>query len=688
MNLKNLTNNSDFLLAFGVIGILVVMLIPLPPVLLDLLLSLNITLGVIILLVAMYSIKPLDFSVFPSVLLVATLFRLSLNIASTRLILLNGHEGPGAAGQVIQSFGSFVVGGNYVVGLIIFVILVMINFIVITKGATRIAEVAARFTLDAMPGKQMAIDADLNAGLIDENEARSRRKNISRESDFYGSMDGASKFVRGDAIAGIIITLINIVGGLLIGIAQRGLSITTAAENYTLLTVGDGLVSQIPALVISTAAGIIVTRAASDGNLGMELFGQLFVNPRAVGAAAVVIFLFALVPGLPQIPFFVLALVTGGIAYVTYQNKKRSSKMEQEEVEAEKEATEPGPEQVDALLPLDILELEVGYGLIPLVDTSQNGVLLDKIKSIRRQFATEMGFIVPAMHIRDNLQLGANEYSLLIKGLQVAHGEVMPDYYLAMRVGEADAPIEGIETTEPAFGLPATWVRETNKDRAQSLGYTVVDAATVVATHLTEIIKKHADELVGRQEVQKLLDKLAETHPKVVEELIPNLLSVGGLQKVLHNLLKENISVRDLLTIVECLADYAPATRNTDVLTEYVRQRLARSITKKYQIDDGSIPLMTVDKQIEDAIASSLQSSEQEQYLAMAPSIAQKIITQTSRAIEVFAKMNFQPVLLCSPGIRGHLKKLTERFFPQLAIISHNEITPDARIHSLGVLTM
>jgi flagellar biosynthesis protein FlhA len=686
-NLARLTQNTDAVLAFGVVGILILMIIPLHPALLDLLLSLNITLGVIILLVAMYARKPLDFSVFPSVLLVTTIFRLSLNIASTRLILLRGHEGLDAAGQVIKAFGSFVVGGNYMVGLIVFLILVMINFVVITKGATRIAEVAARFTLDAMPGKQMAIDADLNAGLIDEKDARARRLSISREADFYGSMDGASKFVRGDAIAAVIIIIINILGGLVIGTLQRGLPISVAAQNYTLLTVGEGLVTQIPALIISTAAGLLVTRAAAESNLGAEFMGQLFMNPRAIGIASVVIFCFGLVPGLPQIPFLTLALVTGFIAYMTHRSQVR-----EEEVAARGEV-EPGPvtqapEPVEALLSLDILELEVGYGLIPLVDAHQDGSLLEKIKSIRRQFVLDMGFIVPPIHIRDNLHLQPNEYALLIRGIQVAKGEVAPDHYLAMHVGEPEVQLEGVDTKEPAFGLPSKWIRSAERDRAQAAGYTVVDTATVIATHLTEMIRKYAFDLLGRQEVQKLLDKLSETYPKVVEELVPNVLNLGAVQKVLQNLLREGISIRDLLTIVEALADYGLATRNTDMLTEYVRARLARTITKKYQLEDGSVPLMTVDKRIEDVIAGSVHQAEQDQYLALEPSTAQKIITQISRAIELFTKMNFHPVLLCSPAIRTHLKKLTERFFPHLAIISHNEIAPEAKIHSLGVLTL
>ncbi|MBI4773283.1 MAG: flagellar biosynthesis protein FlhA [Deltaproteobacteria bacterium] len=677
-------SQSDLFLAFGVVGVLLIMIIPLPTPLLDLLLSLNITLGIIILLVSMYIQQPLEFSAFPSVLLVTTLFRLSLNIASTRIILLRGNEGVDAAGQVIQAFGSFVVGGNYVVGLVVFLILVLINFVVITKGATRIAEVAARFTLDAMPGKQMSIDADLNAGLIDEAEARSRRLRISREADFYGSMDGASKFVRGDAIAGIIITVINIVGGLLIGILQQGMSMSDAAKTYTLLTIGDGLVSQVPALIISTAAGINVSRAASDANLGQDLARQLFLNPRAVGVAASIVFFFALIPGLPQIPFLVLSCIMGGMAYLGYRESKKGEKAE---VEGVKQLPEEGvPEQVESLLPLDIMELEVGYGLIPLVDVQQDGSLLEKIKSIRRQFALEMGFIVPPLHIRDNLQLGPNEYSLLIKGNQITRGELEPDQLLAMKAGEISEEIEGIKTKEPAFGLPAKWIRPSEKERAQMAGYTVVEPATVLATHLTEVIRKHAHELMGRQETQKLLDNLAETHPKVVEELVPNILSVGQVQKVLQNLLRENVSIRDLLTILETLADYGHSISNTDVLTEYVRQGLARTITKQYQLEDRSLPLMTLDKTIEDIIVSSIHRTEQETYLSLDPSIAQKIITEFSRSNETFGRMNVQPVVLCSPVVRPHLKRLTERFFPNLAILSHNEIAPEAKIQSLGAV--
>ena len=681
-----LTRNSDVVMAIGVIGMLVVMVIPIPTVLLDIFLSFNITLAVVVLLVAMYTLKPLEFSVFPSLLLLATLLRLSLNVASTRLILLHGNEGVAAAGQVIRAFGSFVVGGNYVVGMVVFLILVIINFVVITKGATRIAEVAARFTLDAMPGKQMSIDADLNAGLITDIEAKTRRAEISREADFYGSMDGASKFVRGDAIAGIVITLINILGGLVIGVLQQGMSVSTAAQNYTLLTVGDGLVSQIPALIVSTAAGLVVTRAASKAHLGNDIISQLTGQPRAVAIASGVLIFFGFIPGLPTLPFIMLGCLAGGVAYMTFEGKKAVMVKEEEEEEAVEKGK--GLEKVEELLPLDLLELEVGYGLIPLVDTEQGGELLERVKSIRRQFALEMGMVIPPMHIRDNLQLKPNQYSIIIKGVEVAGGELMPGYYLAMNPGDVKAEIEGIPTKEPAFGIPALWIGEKDKEKAQIAGYTVVDLSTMIATHISEVLKTHACELLGRQEVQSLLDNLALNHPKVVEELAPNLLSLGGVQKTLQNLLKEQVSIRDLLSIVETLADYAPITKNVDILTEYVRQRLARSITKQYKTPEGDIPLMTLDAEIEELVNNAIQHTEHESYLSLEPALAQKILAQFNKAMGKFTSMNYQPIILCSPGIRPHLKKLTERFIPTLVVLSHNEIDKRVKLKSLGVASL
>jgi len=499
-------------------------------------------------------------------------------------------------------------------------------------------------------------------------------------------MDGASKFVRGDAIAGIVITLINILGGLIIGVLQQGMSLSTAAQNYTLLTIGDGLVSQIPALVVSTAAGIVVTRAASEAHLGNEMIDQLTKHPRAIGIASAVLIFFGFVPGLPTIPFIMLGSLAGGLAYTTFKSKKTvMTKREEEREEGEKVKS---VEQVETLLPLDLLELEVGYGLIPLVDTEQGGELLERVKSIRRQLALDMGVIVPPMHIRDNLQLKPNQYSIIIKGVEIAGGELMPGYCLAMNPGDVKAEIEGIPTKEPAFGIPALWVGEKDKEKAQIAGYTVVDLSTVIATHISEVLKIHAYELLGRQEVQALVDNLAIERPKVIEELIPNLLSLGAIQKVLQNLLREQVSIRDLLTIVETLADYAPITKNTDILTEYVRQRLARSISKQYETPEGEIALVTLDGEIEELVSNAVQHTEHESYLSLEPAVAQKILSQINGAVEKFTSMNYQPVVLCTPGIRPHLKKLTERFLPALVVISHNEIDKRVKIKSLGVISL
>ena len=683
LQMKGLTKNSDVLIALSVVGILILMIIPLPRFMLDILLSFDITLSVIILLVAMYVLKPLDFSIFPSLLLVATLFRLSLNIASTRLILLHGSEGPEAAGKVIKAFGAFVVGGNYVVGMIIFFILVVINFVVITKGAGRVSEVAARFTLDAMPGKQMSIDADLNAGLIDDAEARRRRQEIEREADFYGAMDGASKFVRGDAIAGIVITLINILGGLVIGVVQQGMPLVKAAQTYTLLTVGDGLVSQIPALIISTAAGMVVTRAAAESNMGKEMVNQILFQPRAIGIASGIILFFGLVPGLPGLPFFTLSIVMGGIAYVAHQFAKRAENEEMEQMAAQQA---PPQEPVEALLPLDILGLEVGYGLIPIVDREQNGELLDRIRSIRNQFAVEMGIIVPPMHIRDNLQLKPGEYVILLKGNEVGRGELLLGHYLAMNPGTAKGELPGIPTKEPAFGLPAFWIEEKEKDQAQFQGFTVVDHSTIIATHISEVIRRHAHELLGRQETQNLIDNLAKQYPKVVEELIPNLLTLGEVQKVLQNLLRERVPIRDLRSILETLADYAPMTKNVILLTEYVRQTLSRTITRQVQQQDGTVYVMTLDPVLEEKISSNIKHTERESYMALDPKTTEEIITKLQESLELFSIRSLPPVILCSPIVRPHLRRLVERFFPDLIVLSHNELSDTSQVKSLGVI--
>jgi flagellar biosynthesis protein FlhA len=676
---------SDVMVALGLVVILLVMIIPLPSLLIDVLLSMSITLALLIMIVSLYTKRALDFAVFPSVLLAATLFRLSLNVASTRLILLRGDEGPGAAGAVIQSFGQFVVGGNYVVGLVVFTILVIINFLVITKGAGRVAEVAARFTLDAMPGKQMAIDADLNAGLIDDNEARERREEISREANFHGAMDGASKFVKGDAIAGIIITLVNIGAGFVIGVLQKGMPMAEAAANYTILTVGDGLVGQIPALIISTAAGILITRTTKSTDFGSELKNQFTFAPRAIWVVAGVLFLFAVIPGLPFLPFITLSALLG---YAAYQLDRRNREAAGEETPETltTEATET-EEDYQGMLNVDLLELEVGYGLIPFVDAAQDGELLGRIRSIRKQFALEKGFIVPPIHIKDNLQLKPNEYAIYLKGVAIASGEMLPGYYLAMNSGAATETIKGVATKEPAFGLPATWIPEAKKEQAQIAGYTVVDCTTVMATHISEIIKRHAHELLGRQEAQNLLDNLAKSYPKLVEELVPNLLSLGTVMSVLQNLLREDVSIRDLRSILETMADLAPMSQDVDTLTEHVRHSLARQISMKYARDDKTLGVLTFDRMVEETIQKSLQKGDGGTYLAIDPHMGQAAIDGLSRSINSLDSST-PPVLLCTPTIRPHVKRLTERYFPNLGVISHNEIAPHLKVKSIGTVRL
>ncbi len=682
---RSLSNNADVILGTAVVGILVLMIIPVPSILLDVFIATNITFSLIVILVATYILKPMEFSAVPSIVLLTTLFRLSLNVASTRIILLHGDEGTMAAGKVIKAFGSFVVGGNYFVGAIVFLILVIINFVVITKGAGRIAEVAARFTLDAMPGKQMSIDADLNAGLIDEQGARERRNAIAREADFYGAMDGASKFVRGDAIAGVIITLINIVGGFAIGVFQNGMSFYSAAQNYTLMTVGDGLVSQIPALIISTAAGIVVSRAGSEGSLGREIGSQIMMQPRAIAITACVLFGFSLVPKLPGIPFFILAATAGGAAYAASESKKRSA-VDKSQVRKAKDKAPPLAERIEALPPLDLLSLEVGFGLIPLVDVEQNGELLDRIKAVRRQIAYEIGVIVAPIHIQDNLEIKPGEYSIKLKGHEIAKGELLLNHYLAMDPGTARDKIEGIKTKEPTYGLPAFWIKDSIKEKAVTMGYTVVDLPTVLTTHLSEVIRRHAHELLGRQEVEQLLDGLKETHPKVVEELVPNLLPLGAVVKVLQNLLIERVPVRDLPTILEALADWAPMSRDLSVLTEHVRQSMARTIVNLYVTPAGKIPLMTLDQSIETVFSESLQQTDQGTFVAIEPDIAEKIIKAVRRSLENFLAMNHQPVILCSAQLRPHFKKFVSRVSSSLVVLSYNEILNHVEIESLGVV--
>ncbi|HZX46199.1 MAG TPA: flagellar biosynthesis protein FlhA [Clostridia bacterium] len=672
---------GDMIIAVVVVSIVIMIIIPLPTGLIDFLLTTNITLSLIMLFISMYINQPLQFSIFPSLLLLTTLLRLSLNISTTRLILRDGD-----AGQVIRAFGEFVVGGNAVVGFIIFLIIIVIQFIVITKGAERIAEVAARFTLDAMPGKQMAIDADLNAGLINEMEAKERRKDIERAADFYGAMDGASKFVKGDAIAGIIITLINICGGLIIGMVQRGMEFQSALSTYTLLTVGDGLVSQIPALLISTSAGIIVTKAASESNLGREVTAQLFAQPKAMFLAAGVLAALGVVPALPQIPLFTLAVVLLFSGYAIRRAAATEEAAAREDIHPAQLEEMRKPENVMGLLHVDPIEVEFGYAIIPLADVNQGGDLLDRVVMIRRQIALELGMVVPIIRLRDNIQLGPNQYRIKIKGIEVAEGELVMDGFLAMDPGTAAGEIEGTDTLEPAFGLPAKWIKEEEKDRAEMLGYTVVDPPTVISTHLTETIKAHIHELLGRQEVKKLVDNLKENHPALVDELVPKQMTYGEVQKVLANLLREGVSIRDLVTIFETLADYAPVTHDPDMLTEYVRQALSRTISKKF-VPGKKARVVTLDQGLEEKILNSVQQTEQGSFITLDPDVTKKMINSLSNQLHAFTQTGEQPIVLTSPVVRLYFKKLTEQFAPGLVVLSYNELEPGIEIQSMGVVS-
>ena len=673
----NIFRHPDILMSLGVVGVLMIMLLPLPRFALDILLAFNIMLAIVVLLVGMQVRKPLEFSVFPSVLLMVTLFRLSLNIASTRLILLHGNEGPAAAGEVIRAFGNFVVGGSYTVGLVIFVILVVINFVVVTKGAGRIAEVAARFTLDAMPGKQMSIDADLNAGLINESDARRRRREVSEEADFYGAMDGASKFVRGDAVAAVIIILVNILGGLTIGILQQGMSLAAAAQNYTLLTVGEGLVAQVPALIISTAAGIVVTRAASDGNLGHEIASQVFFSPKVLGTASAILLGLGIVPGLPHIAFLLLGGLSGWLAYELNQQALQPT------VDVQEAAAVKPVEPTPSVVPLDLMEVQVGYGLIGLVDGDRGGALLDRIKGLRRQIAADMGFVVPPIHIRDNLQLRSNDYAVVLKGVELVRGEVLPGHVLAIDPGTArKGVVQGIPTKEPAFGLPALWIPEAGREQAQMVGYTVVDGSSAIATHLSEIIKRHAYELLGRQEVQILLEELGKSHPKLVEELVPALLPLGAIVRILSNLLREGVPIRDLRTILEAVADHATVSKDPDSLTEAARQALARTITKQYLSPDGILPVISLDPRLDRALVEQVSTSGQGSYWAVDPNVSHRLIGALKLAAERVAARGQQPIILCSPVLRRHIRRLTDRVLSTVPVLAPNEIDGIATIKS------
>lgn len=694
-SLGGVLKQSDSVLAIGILLVLVVMLVPIPPFILDILFSSSITLSLLVLLTSMFILSPLEFSIFPTLLLVATLLRLALNVASTRLILLNGASGPDSAGSVIASFGEFVVGGSYIVGAVVFLILFILNKVVITTGTTRIAEVAARFTLDSLPGKQMAIEADLNAGLIDEKEAVKRRDEIRRESDFYGAMDGAGKFVQGDVTAGLIITFINFIGGILIGMIRDGLTWQESISTYTLLTIGDGLVSTIPSIIVSTSAGIIVSRAASSAKMGDEFASQLTNNPKALALVGSVMLVLALIPGMPKMPFFLLTALLFGGYYVKTRLIPKDT--ENSDVFTDKgdtltrngeqdsdDNTLETPESVQALLPLNILELEVGYGLIPLVDEKQEGTLLRRIRAIRKQIALEKGVIVPSLHLRDNLQLRPGQYCVLIKGNEIASAEIMTDSLLAMNAGNVQEPIEGTPTVEPAFKLPAVWIPKSTKDIAISRGYTVVDPTTVITTHLTEIINNSLSQFLNRQEVQILLDNLAKRAPKAVEELVPGILSLGTVQKVLQNLVIEKVSIRDLLTIVESLADYGAQIKNPDILTEYVRERLALTIVKPYLTAEGTLHVLTLEPATEKILQDSLRQNEGATFFAVQPTILQKLIGQIKQSLDSPNAINKNPVLLISPIVRPHLAKLLLRFLPGVAIISQAEIPPQVRLQSLG----
>ncbi len=676
------------------IGVVVMMIIPMPAFLLDIMLAFNITLSLVILFVSLYLGRPLEFSSYPSLILMTTLFRLAMNITSTRLILLHGDSGLDAAGSVIQAFGTFVLGGNYAIGVVIFILITLINFSVITKGSGRIAEVAARFTLDALPGKQMAIDSDLNSGLISENEAKKLRKDLASEAEFYGAMDGASKFVRGDAVAGILITWVNILGGLFIGIVQAGMDWKDAAQTYTLLTIGDGLVSQIPALIVSTSAGVIVARAASGADLGTEVTNQLTRYSRPLVLASGVSLLFAFVPGLPFFPFMVLGVCTGMIAASASKELPADrAKREEEELKAKTTAAPAAPppgstEEVKGLLGVDLLELEVGYELVPMVEASSGGDLIERIRALRRQFALDLGFIVPPIHIRDNVRLSPGQYRLMLKGVQIATGTVKRHHHLAMDPGGVDVKIPGIPTKEPAFGLDALWISDVDKERAQFAGYTVVDPSTVITTHVTEVIKSHAHEILGRQETQVLLDTLSKDHPKLVEEVIPTVVPLGTVQQVLSGLLREGVSIRDLRTIMETIADWAPSTKSADRLVEHVRRALGRAITSKHTSTDGVLSLISLTPALERALSDALQVSEHGPYLALEPTLAQRLISNLKSAAERFAQVGTAPVLLAPATIRAALYSFCERFIPGFTVLSHQEISPSTRVQSLGVVAI
>jgi flagellar biosynthesis protein FlhA len=684
MSKLDVRSKIDTIIAFAVIGIVMMIIIPFPPLILDILIAVNITLAVVVIMMTMFTTEVLQFSVFPTLLLVTTLFRLGLNISSTRLILRDAY-----AGDIIEAFGNFVIGDNIVVGIIIFLIIVVIQFVVITNGAGRVSEVSARFTLDAMPGKQMSIDADLNAGLIDEMGAKDRRKKLQQEADFYGAMDGASKFVKGDAIAGIVITIINILGGIIIGVAMLDYSMAQAGTIFVRLTIGDGLVGQIPALLISTASGILVTRSGNDMNFGNAVSSQLTAFPKVIAISAIILFFLGVVPGLPALPFLVLASFMGGSAYFLYREEKAKIIKEIETEQAEIIETErKEPENVMSLISVEPMEVEIGYGLIPLADESTGGDLLQRIASVRRQCAIEMGIVVQPIRIRDNLQLKTNEYIIKIRGTVIASGELMASMLLCMDPTNEMVDIPGIKTIEPTFGLPAVWINKDQREDAEIKGLTVVDPTTVMVTHLTETIKLHSYELLGRQEVKMIIDSVKEKYSAVVEELIPDLMTIGEVQKVLQNLLKEKVPVKDLVTILECLADNSRVTKDIEILTEYVRFNLARTICNPLIGEGRSITVATLDPHIEDLIANNLQKSIQGTFPAVDPDTTGRILASIKNVLETVYFNDNVPVLLVSPKIRPSFRKLIEMVYPSIVVLSLNEIPNDVEIRAEGVVTL
>ncbi len=677
--LKMFSKYNDVIVAIAVLSVIGMMVIPMPEWTLDMLLTLNITSALTILLVTVYTTEPLQFSSFPGILLVSTLFRLALNIAATRLILLNG-----SAGGIISAFGSVVVGGNYVVGIVVFAILIIVQFVVITNGTSRVAEVAARFTLDAMPGKQMAIDADLNAGIIDEQEAQSRRRAVSRQADFYGAMDGSSKFVRGDTIAAIVMIVVNILGGFIVGIVQRHMDFMAALQTYTLLTIGEGLVTQIPSLLISSAAGLMVTKTASDGNLGSDMAQQLLAQPKAIGITACVSACLALVPGIPKLPFILAA--AGGF-WFTYLMRQQSRVKKMPATKSVVEAPR-SPEAMTDLLSIDPIELELGYGLIPLADPKQGGDLLERITAVRRRAVIDLGVLIPAIRVRDNLQLKPNIYILKLRGLEVARGELYSGHLMAMNPGTAVSTLNGIETTEPAFGLPAVWISEVQRSEAELSGYTIIDPLTVLVTHLTELLRKHAPEILTRQDTQVLVDVVRPQCSSLISELIPEMLSIGDVQKVLQNLLAERVSIRDMACILETLSDAVRLTRDTDALTEYVRQGLSRQIMDQYKSVDGAVHLFTLDPAVEQLMAENIRQADSGSQLVLDPDSTQRILNATKLQVERLLEDGQQPIALSSPRTRIHYRRLVERFIPTLAVLSYGEIGSGTGIETVGMVSV